>query len=169
MEDCEVSYSSAGYGIASSATTADYIYNNTFRRCHVHHNYKSGIVIGTSDPGYPYNMLIDDCEVNNNGTSTSGDHGIYVDGGVTVRGCSIYSNSSAGINFNDEFGLDARYLPVAYNNTIYLNRHGFYMSHDYAKIYNNLVYANTNASVQFVGSIGNCEAYFNTFVNFGCR
>jgi hypothetical protein len=167
MEDCEVAGSSAGYGIASSDTTPDYIYNNTFRRLNVHDNHKSGIVIGTSGtpPGFPYNMLIEYSHIHHNGTSTSGDHGVYVDSGVTVRYNECDHNSSSGIKCNSEFGYSLSYLPLVYGNKIHENAVGVCMAHHYMKVYDNLIYSNSGYNVNFEAGVDYSELYFNTLVN----
>jgi len=166
MEDCRVAYSgSLGYGIASSATTANYIHDNTFRRCEVDHNGKSGIVMNVSGPGFPYNMIIEDCDVHHNGTDGSGHHGIYVDAGVIVRRNKCHHNTSAGIKNNSEFGIDMRYLPFVYDNEIYNNANGICMAHNYATVWNNLIYNNTAYNVQWEAGTAHCLFYYNTLVN----
>lgn len=164
MEDCKAE-GGTEYGIASSATTADYIYNNTFRRCEVYDNGKSGIVIGSDDPGYPYNMMVEYCTVHDNGTSESADHGLYVDADVIVRECTVYDNKSAGIKCNSEFGYDSDYVPKIYNNEVYGNKIGINVAHHGMIAYNNVVYANTNYSLYWNAGVYDCVIVFNTLCN----
>ena len=165
MEDCIVEGCTAGYGIASSATQADMVHDNIFRRLSIYDNAKSGIQIGVTDPGYPYNMIVEDCDIHDNGTSTSADHGIYVDAGVIVRRNGVYNNAAGGIKCNSEFGIDMRYLPQIYDNTIYGNYMGIVMAHHYMNVWNNLIYANTNYNIYWEVYVSNCTVVFNTLVN----
>ena len=164
MEDCEIANSATGFGLASSATTANYIHDNTFRRCSIHNNYKSGVVIGSDDPGYPYNMVVEDCLVYSNGTSTTADHGLYIDAGVIARRNTCNNNSSAGIKTNSEFGFNPLYYPVIYDNYCYGNYTGILSSHNSDVIYNNLVANNTYSGIH-ISYASNGIYVFNTIVN----
>jgi hypothetical protein len=132
----------------------------------MYNNNKSGLYIG-SETGIsgPHDCLVVDCIAHNNGSHAYADHGIYCRFGVTIRGCTSYSNYYGGFKTNCQANQGRPYHPIVENSTSYSNVMGGVCDNQYSIWRNNQIYSNTLGGV----TIGNhdVEFYFNTFVNNG--
>lgn len=163
---CDFSDSGAYIGFGAWSTTGAEIYNLTLDTCNFYSNYTSGCFVGSeTGAGGPHDVLIVNCVSHDNGHSAISDHGFYVKFGVTLRGCTAYSNSSAGFKVNCEAILGRAYTPLVEKCRSYSNAVGYFIAHDQAIIRNNLGYSNANPNISFQADAVNCLIYHNTFVN----
>jgi parallel beta-helix repeat protein len=108
VDGCTV-VSGGTFGIQGFGT-ADIVGRIIIRNCTVHNNAGSGIVMHAADTpadgNGPSNCLIELNTCYLNGTSTSGDHGIYCEYGSnnTIRDNACYDNKAGGIKGNSQHG-----------------------------------------------------------------
>lgn len=162
--DCEVSYS-GGLGMTSWSTDGTYIYNNTWDSCIFHHNYRSGIYVGSTTAPGPHDCLLRYCQSYNNGNIDQLANGIYVKYGCIVEYCTTHDNSQGGLKTNCEASEATIYFPIVRYNISYGDKDGLYVACNGSIFHNNLVYNSTGYSLLFDGLSHDCLIYFNTLVN----
>lgn len=129
----------------------------TFVNCEIKNAGASGALVGTI-----LRPIFRDCDVHDNGTSPSQDHGLYLGGNNSglVEGCFIYNNSANGLRHGGSLtsiGFIARGNRTWGNGT---NGIIVYTANA-AQIYNNISFLNGDAGVQ-IGSGSGTFVYHNT-------
>lgn len=114
--------------------------NVSFVKCEVRNGYGAGILGGDS-----VNLLVDDCDIHDNGQVQTQDHGIYAGGtGFIVRNSRIYDNIAWGIHCYDQDRSGREF----YNNRIWGNGgDGILMSRGSGIIYSNVIFDNAQHGI----------------------
>jgi hypothetical protein len=130
--------------------------------------------IGSGSDYFPAasEVTIEDCVAYSNGTSTSGDHGIYLSKTVNsiIARTTTYNNTASGVKLNTCQNCKV------FGNYGYNNKYGIYLSCEYEtnssgnKVFNNLEYNNQDGIyITWVApaKVINNEFYHNTMVMNG--
>lgn len=112
----------------------------SFVNCEVRNAQGAGILGGSST-----NLLVDNCDIHDNGQVQTQDHGIYASGtGLIIKNSRIYNNIAWGVHCYDENKVGRQ----IYNNRIWGNGgDGILMSRGSGTIYNNVIFDNAQHGV----------------------
>ena len=144
MDDCVSEYadnSGVSFWGAYTTITSGTIKNSTFNN-----NGENGIFVGYSSNG-PNNIIIENNDIHDNGTTASLDHGIYLDYTTSsiVRYNKIYDNSVGnGLQLQDASDNNEVYCNLIYGNGMSGIWLGTGDGADDNTIYNNTIYGNGN-------------------------
>jgi len=113
-------------------------------------------------------ITIENCTIYSNGTSTSLDHGVYMQACTNgiIRGNTIYSNAGFGVHIKGPVDN-----VLVERNAIYLNHHGVVLAGTIAAgsdltLQNNLIYSNLSNGIYVIeATVAQGNIYHNTIVN----
>lgn len=165
---------SGANGFAASSNPSDGAnnYNIVLDHCYIYNNTGDGVYIGSDLGTYgPHDCEVKYCDVYGNGYINPAYHGIYVRHGVDIHHNRCWSNGGdggggSGIKCNTE-GVTS-YKSRVWNNEVWDNDIGLYVTANGSKWWNNHSRDNYTANLMYVGGpfdTTNTEVYFNTLVN----
>lgn len=149
-------------GIEVAGGTRVFIIGCTISLCKVPATGGAGIAVGM-DSAACSEILIRGNTCHTNGTSTLTDHGMYIKAAINteVARNTCYGNTSAGIKIN----VNSPTVQV-FGNNLYSNLIGISLDTvSAARVFNNLIYSNTDAGVGLLGGTTGGTVSHNTIVN----